>query len=571
MIRALSIIGLFFFLSSFSGNTKKYPQDYFRSPVDFPIKLSGTFGELRPNHFHAGIDIKSSNGSVGDPLYAVAEGTISRIKVQAAGYGQVLYLRHPNGYTSVYAHLKEFPEEIAKYVRRKQYEKKTFAVDLYPPEGKFNFKQGDRIGVLGTSGRSYGPHLHFEIRDTRTEKPINPQLFGLGAADSKPPRLHNLKWYGLNDRLETLSEANLPLIQSGSRYRIKGDTLSIGAWRTGFSLKAYDHSNGVSNWNGIYSLEVKQDDVKVYGFTLESFAFSETRYINAHLDYKEQVSNKSYFHRCFRLPGNKLSIYEEAQNEGILTLYKDKASKINMLVKDVAGNTAELEFWVKRKKVPEPNSMSYQYVFKYNEENTAQGSDWKMDMKNGSLYEDMYWRYDRLEKPTNAFAPLHSFHSHVIPVHKYFDLQLKPNDIPESLKSKAVMVYKDKKGEWNSCGGKWNGEFLKARVRNLGQYTIMLDQKAPTITPISFKKDLRGAKKMSFKVNDDIDAAKNIDSFTFTATIDGKWALFEYDAKNDLITHRFVAGEIGKGEHVLKITAKDPVGNATTLQKIFLR
>lgn len=155
---------------------KEYPQDYFTSPVKHTIRLAGTFGELRPNHFHAGIDIKSSAGKVGDLLYAPADGHISRIKIQGGGYGNGMYIEHPNGYTTVYAHLLNYLPEVDEWIKAQQYDREKFEVDLYPTPGQFPFKQGDFIGKMGTSGRSYGPHLHFEVRDTRTQKAINPML-----------------------------------------------------------------------------------------------------------------------------------------------------------------------------------------------------------------------------------------------------------------------------------------------------------------------------------------------------------------------------------------------------------
>ncbi|NNE28861.1 MAG: M23 family metallopeptidase [Saprospiraceae bacterium] len=562
---------LFFLLSSFEHGSEKYPQDYFRSPVNFPILLSGTFGELRPNHFHAGIDIKSSNGKTGDDLVAVAKGTISRIKVQSAGYGNVLYMNHPNGYTSVYAHLKEFPKEIADYVRKFQYQKKKFEVNIYPPAGTFNFEQGEKIGTLGTSGRSYGPHLHFEIRDTKTEKPINPQLFGIGKEDTMAPKFHQIRWYGLNDKKETLHEGSYDLIKDGNNYRIKGDTISLGAWRAGLAIKAYDHTNGSPNWNGIYSLEVKQDGKKIYGFTMESFAFHETRYINAHLDYKERVENKSYYHRCFRLPGNKLSIYEDAVKEGIVPLYKDKASQIEMVAKDVAGNTARLEFWVKRSEVPDPPSNTFQYVFPFEEENYASGDGWKLQMRRGTLYEDLYWKYSSEKAPEMGYSPVHIFHNGFTPIHKSYELLIQPDHLPDHLKEKALIASRDSKGNWSSAGGKWKGEYLVTKVRSLGAYSVMTDQQKPKISPIKFKKDMQGYTRMSFKVTDDMDAAKEINSFGYNATIDGEWALFEYDAKNDLLTHRFVPEEFGKGEHVVKLVVTDAVGNKSVFQEVFNR
>ena len=219
-------------MSFYGTNSKQYPQDYFRSPVDHAIKLSGTFGELRPNHLHAGIDIKAKNGRVGQPLYAVADGFVSRINVRTGGYGNALYIDHPNGYTSVYAHLEKFPDEITDYIKEIQYKKQTFEIEIYPKDNHFNFLKGDVIGTLGLSGRSYGPHLHFEIRDTESEYPINPLLFGLDVEDRLRPKMHQLKLYRLNDKKETFGTRTYDLTKrSSGQYRIKGDTISVGAWR----------------------------------------------------------------------------------------------------------------------------------------------------------------------------------------------------------------------------------------------------------------------------------------------------------------------------------------------------
>ncbi|MEL6863785.1 MAG: M23 family metallopeptidase, partial [Bacteroidota bacterium] len=368
-MRILFFIALLIVGTAFSGieeEKKKYPKDYFRSPVNRNIQLAGTFGELRPNHFHAGIDIK---GKVGETIYAVAEGYVARIKIQSGGYGKVLYIKHPNGYTSVYAHLQKMTKELEAYVKQFQYKRESFEVELFPSPGQFAFAKGEPIAKMGVSGRSYGPHLHFEIRDTETEKPINPLLFGLKVADNVPPKLHQLKAYFLNDRRETLHSQTFKLIKTRQGYRIKGDTLELGAWRTGFGLKVYDHMTGVSNWNGIYSLQMFQDSVEVYSFEMETFAFSESRYINAHLDYEEQVSKKSYFNRCYRLPGNRLTIYPERIDGGVIQLHQNKSSEIRLLAKDLAGNSAELRFWVKRSEVKAPREKLFTYFLPYNEEN----------------------------------------------------------------------------------------------------------------------------------------------------------------------------------------------------------
>ncbi|MEM8906693.1 MAG: M23 family metallopeptidase [Bacteroidota bacterium] len=566
--------GIVLFLLAFNSigrQDKNYPQDYFRSPVDTEIRLSGTFGELRPNHLHAGIDIKAWNGKTGQSIYSVADGYISRIKVQTGGYGNVLYINHPNGYTSVYAHLQNFPEEVAAYVKRAQYRKQSFAIELFPKADRFPLKKGDIIGQMGLSGRSFGPHLHFEIRDTKTEKPINPLLFGFQARDQIPPKLHGVKVYYLNEKQETYQSQQHQLIKKKGGYRIKGDTLLIGAWRAGFALKAYDHMNKTPNWNGIYALSMFQDDVPVYEFAMETFAFSESRYINAHLDYAEQVAKKSYFNRCYALPGNKLSIYQTVQEKGVIKLHRNKASKITMIAKDVAGNESELTFWVRRDEVKAPKNVVYNYQLPYQEENIIETDDLYLYFPKGTLYENLYLRYQRSkEQSNNVYSAVHHVHDFQTPVHRYFDLAIRPGTIPDSLKDKAFVAYCDPKNRIQSCGGQWNEGRLEAKVRDLGDYYIMLDTKAPKIKPVRFRSNMNGYSKMTFKITDDIKTARNVEQLYYEATIDGQWVLLEFDAKNDLLTHRFDE-QTGPGTHEFRLIVSDHRGNETVFERTFRR
>lgn len=570
----ISFVWTLLILSGFAftlSGEKEYPQDYFRSPVNTTIRLSGTFGELRPNHLHAGIDIKAYNGKTGQPILATAEGYVSRVKVQSGGYGNVLYLAHPNGYTTVYAHLGKFPKAVAAYVKQEQYRRQQFEVDLYPPQGKFTFEQGEKIGTLGMSGRSYGPHLHFEIRDSRTEKPINPLLFGIEVTDGVPPRLHDLKVYHLNDKLETLKTQTFKTQPNGRIYKIPGDTLRIGAWRIGLSLKAFDHFKGVNNWNGVYAMEMYQDDQLVYDFTMETFSFNESRYINAHLDYPEQVNRKSYFNRFFTLPGNRLSIYKEKIKEGVIELSKSKASKITMLAYDVEGNKSTLEFWVKRSEVKPVEEEPYNYFLPYDQENLISNNSLKMYLPKGTLYENLYLQYHvSSEQSEGVYSSVHHLHQRDVPVHRYFDLAIAPNNLPEELRSKAFIAFCDKNNQMENCGGSWEDGKLKTKVRSLGDYCIMVDQKPPTIKPIRFQTNLKGYSRMSFKVDDNFETASNVDEFTYEATVDGQWILMEFDAKKDLLTH-FFDERIGPGEHQLKLTVTDSRGNEKVFERKFIR
>ena len=447
----------FFFLFTAFGhpikNYNPYPKKDFIYPVAGPILLSGTFGELRSNHFHAGIDIK---GFVGQPIVAAAKGYVSRIKVESGGYGNVLYLNHPNGYTTVYAHLKKFPKAVEKYIRKIQYQKKQFEVDLFPKAGLFSFEQGAEIGQMGVTGRSFGPHLHFEIRDTKTEEPINPLLFGLLIKDNIPPKMHQLKIYGLNPKRETLTTKTYNLQGKWKVYRAPGDTLTIGAWRIGVGLKVYDHMNGASNWNGIYELTMLVDGQLQYQYRLEKFAFHHTRYINAHLDYAEQVAKKSYINRCYRLPGNKLPIYTQAKENGVVELSKEKAKKIELITTDFDGNESKLVFWVKRGEVSPPKNKSFNYLLPYKEKNVVKDKTAELSFPLGTFYEDLYMQYGVSEEPNESYySAVYHIHDYTVPVHKYFDIAITPTQIPANQMNKAFIAYCRKGRPPLNCGGEW--------------------------------------------------------------------------------------------------------------------
>ncbi|MEM6963956.1 MAG: M23 family metallopeptidase [Bacteroidota bacterium] len=567
----LVLTSIFLFGFDTTEHVKKYPQNYFRSPINGTIRLSGTFGELRPNHLHAGIDIKARDGKIGQPLYAAADGYVSRIKIQSGGYGKVLYIAHPNGYTTVYAHMYKFEKSVEDYVKNIQRKKAAFEVEIFPPNNLFTFKKGERIGKLGLSGRSFGPHLHFEIRDTKTEKPINPLLFGIKVKDNIPPRIHQLKVYHLNDKRETQRTQSFSLLKNGRQYSVRKDTLVIGAWRVGLALKAYDNQNGASNWNGIYSLEMFQDDEPIYDFKMETFAFDETRYINAHLDYEEQVSKKSYYNRMFSLPGNDLSIYGHQIEGGVINLHQGKASKIEMIVRDVEGNTTILKFWVKRGEVKAPPSNIFNYFLPFDEENRVETDGMSLFMKKGTLYENLYLKYSSAkDESAGVYSSVHQLHDYKTPAHRYFDIGIAPKNLPEYLREKAFIAYCGKSKNPQNCGGKWKDGKLKAKVRDFGNYCIMVDKVPPKITPIRFKSNMKGYSKMTFKVKENFRTARNIEPFTYKATVDGQWILMEYDAKNDLLTHRF-DGSIAAGQHTFRLAVKDDRGNEKVFERTFIR
>lgn len=573
-IRTLIFCTLGLFLLGFTGDTtkNKYPQDYFRAPINGIVRVTGTFGELRPDHFHSGIDIKPNLGTSGQPILAAASGYIARIKVESSGYGRAIYIRHPNGYTTLYAHLESFSKEIEDYVQKEQYRLQRFDLNLYPAKEKFPVQKGQTIGKMGTTGSSSAPHLHFEIRESATDDPINPLLFGYKPEDNIPPKMHQLKVYHLNEKRETIGSRTINLVKTPTGYGIKGDTIEIGAWRAGFALKVFDHMNKTNSWNGIYSLQMSRNDSVVYSFVADKFDFDETRYHNAHIDYEEQITQKSYFNRCYLLPGNQLSMYPISASQAITGLYKDRPQEIKIVAKDYSGNSTILRFWVKRGDVKPHDTPTFDYLFAYDRINVLSTGNIDAHFQKGTFYENCYLNYSSTpDSSEGCYSAVHHLHDFKTPVHRYFDLSIAPSrPVPSHLRDKAFIAYCSKPQKVLNCGGYWNGEKLLAKTRMLGDYCIMVDKEAPTIQAVTFGTVMTGQSKMTFKIKDNFDPVGHARKLQFRATVDGKWILMEYDLKNSLLIHRF-DGRIEAGEHLLRLEVWDDRGNKAVLEEKFTR
>jgi len=554
--------------SSFLIYGEAFPQGEFRSPIKYKIALSGTYGELRPNHFHAGIDIKSPNGRSGADIVAAADGYVTRIKVRSGGYGNAIYMNHPNGYTTVYGHLSKFGPAIAKYVKKKQYQKESFSVDLHPPSDLFRFRKGEVIGFMGNTGTSSGPHLHFEIRDRRTEEPLNALRFGLPLKDNIAPKLHKLKTYLLDDQLFPFQEKEIKLKKKGNTYHLAtGDTLVVGADKLGLALKAFDHMEGSSSWNGIYAISMKVDGIPTYSFQLDRFSFSDTRMVNAHLDYEDKVTKNSTYHRLYSLPGNRLKIYN--QKGGVFRFYDRSVHKVEIQVADAPGNKSNLVFWVKKGAlIPQPEN-SFNYLFNYDQANDVDFGGLTCHFPTKTFYENIYFKMDMTHKNDDKiFGPIYKIHELTTPVQRYFNISIPADMLTAEQRAKAFIAHKDKKGRWQNAGGKWQFNKMEGRVRSLGEYTIMVDNTPPTITPKRFSNNMSKYKTMSFKLKDDMPTTGTAKSLRYRATVDGQWIMMEY--RGSTLTYAFDS-HVPKGQHTLKIVASDGMGNETVFERKFVR
>ena len=541
---------------------------YFSSPLNESVRLSGSFGELRPNHFHEGIDIK---GPLGSPVYASADGFISRIGISGSGYGKALFISHPNGYTSLYAHMKGFTPELDAYTRRVQMEQQRFELDIEVQEDVFRVQKGDLIGYIGLTGSTQGPHLHFEIRETDTDNAVNPLLMGVPYTDDIRPLMRQLKIYHLGPGLETLEDETLQLVSRSGEYVTLQDTLVIGAWRIGFGLKAFDRMNGSYNLNGIYSLEMFEDGERVYAFKLDRLQASESGFINAHLDYEEQVRRRSYFNRCFVLPGNELEIYRHrGKNTGIVQLSQYRAKHIRMVAGDLNGNTSELSFWIKRGSVPERQVPAYNYLLPHDEESVIKEADALLRFPKAGFYSDMYLNYEVFaDSSAGYYSRIHQLGPTLTPIHRAFDIAIKPGeDFPLELKDKAFVGRCDLDNVIINYGGNWEKGYLRTRVKSFGDFVIMADTIPPDIQVLNFGARHSPGQTLRFRISDNVTNGGSQRGLSYEGSIDGRWILMEYDVKNNLLTH-LLASDMNRGKHSLLLRVTDAMGNSTTLEQDF--
>ena len=327
-------------------STNKYPITDFRQPLDImPPALAGSFGEIRGNHFHSGIDFRT-NQREGYPVYAVADGYISRLRVQNSGFGQALYLNHPNGYTTVYGHLQRFAPKIAAVLKNLEYEQKSFEIDEFPEATLIPVRKGEVIAWSGNRGSSGGPHLHFEIRDTKTEETINPQFFGINIPDNIPPVIHSLYVYRLNGKTfnESTSKQAIGITGASGKYKALAPVSLTG--EVGFGIVVTDRHNGLSGTNGVYSIQLELDGKMIYTSALERFSFENSKAINSHIDYPTYINTKRSIQKSFVDPGNPLKIYSGLVNGGKINFNDGASHQLRYIITDSKGNASILPFTV---------------------------------------------------------------------------------------------------------------------------------------------------------------------------------------------------------------------------------
>lgn len=530
-----------------------YPKGDFRNPLGITNYLSGNFGELRNNHFHSGLDIKT-NQKEGYNVYAVGDGYISRINVSPRGYGNALYIDHPNGYTTVYAHLQKFNKEIEEYVRKYQYENQEFTVEIYPKADELKISQADIVAISGNSGGSGGPHLHFEIRDTKTEEPINPFLFGFDIPDTKEPMVNGLYIYPING--EVSGKKSRHQLPSGLVF----NSPIYASGKIGLGVKAYDQHNGANNMNGIYKIDVLVNDEPTYTYTNERLNFSTTRAINCLIDYEDRFKNYSWVYQLYKKDGDPLQMYSNLKNNGIIELEEGKEYAIQIVVSDFAGNKKTAKFKIIGKTPPSENiSNSSLTTFYWNKENHFKQDGVEIFIPKGILYEDLEFNF---RKTNNGKFEIHDFN---VPIHSYYTLSIEPEGIPTSQLDKAILVLEyQTRGAWKKeyIPAEYKNGKVVAQVRDFGFFSVDIDNTKPTISPVNIKENttFTGTNGViRFTIADSQTGIKG-----FAAYIDGKWVLTNYDQKSRSLTIDLNREGIEQGKHQLEIKVWDEKNNTAT-------
>ncbi|MCF6184399.1 MAG: M23 family metallopeptidase [Bacteroidales bacterium] len=559
------ILTLLIFMN-ISGYAQNYNKNYFRLPVNIPIHLAGNFGEIRTNHFHSGIDIKVP--FIGLPLYAAADGYISRIRKSSDGYGNALYITHPNGLRTVYGHMHKFRKDIESYAKQIEYKENKFEITVHPDSTKFRVKKGDLIGYAGSSGRSYGPHVHFEIREADKDIPLNPELFNFKIKDNIKPKIFFAEIVPLN-KSSTINDKykkeKFKVYYKNGKYFIP-KTVKIKG-KAGIAINANDYMNGVRNTQGIFSVKMFVDDTLTFSYKLKKISFYETRYINSFIDYAERQLTKKNFQKLWKDPGNKLDIYEITKNAGILNFSDNKIHKIKIQLTDCYNNSSYLFLKISGKKA-EDTKIKNRNIFYYNKNNYFVKPGFRASIKKGTLYKNIEIQFAEYSTKPNLYSNIYQLNSYLIPAQENIYYAIKPNNLPKKLISKALIVNINKEGNFQSLGGTLINDFIAGKCKCFGKFAVAVDTTPPLIKLDEIKTDNNYSEKdkISFIITDNLSGIKN-----YRATIDKKNIIFDYDKKNNKITYVFDNHITYNKTHKLQLKVTDKKNNKTVFNLTFFK
>lgn len=573
----LSVIGLE--IVAQPAEADKLPRNYFRNPLGIPMQLSANFGELRPNHWHMGLDIRT-DARENLPVYAAAEGYIAKVGIRPQSFGRFIIINHPNGLSTLYAHLNDFYPELEKYVTEQQYKQESWAVELNFTKTQFPLAKGTFIAYSGNTGGSKGPHLHFEIIDTKSDKRLNPLLFNFPMQDNLPPVIIRLAMYDRTKSLYTQTPLLFSVKNTDSGYIIpKQQLIKTGLSKVSFAIQTYDRMSGGGSDNGVFSAKLYLDDEPQVSFVLDSIDYDETVYINSHIDYRYDYNGGAYLQQLSQLPGDHCPVYKQIKGDGVISVSDTAVHSISIDVKDAQGNTSQLNFSIRHDDslVKDNTYQGQSLKFAPNKKNIIEKEDFKMQLPENCLYDTVPASYYRNTPASyNAVTATYVVNDASYPVHDDLSVSIKPyKTIPGEWKDKLLMQ-RTGKGSTIRKVQLQNGWFT-ATFGDFGSFQVLADVTAPQINELG-KGDtvnLSAASRIVFTPTDNFGIVKNFRVELYTCPMDtsgalcqpdslakGKWLRFTNDKSRSWI-YKFDE-RCPYGVHKLSVTATDLVGNSTT-------
>lgn len=568
------LLTIFLLMQAAFLQAQNFPKNYFIPPVGYRMVLSGNFAETRPNHFHSGIDIKTHE-EIGKKMYAIADGYVSRINFSPYGYGLALYIDHPNGYTSVYGHLSRFAPEIERYVRDVQYQRQSERVTIYPPKDKFPVEQGDVVAFSGNTGHSFGPHLHFEIRHTESEHPLNTLLFGYPIKDKVKPRVFHIVLYPQDNysRVAGINQKKKFSVRGGSgNYEIYPDRPVRVQGRIGFGIRTHDYMTYSPNRCGVYSVKLFVDEELIYSHTMNEFGFDETRYLNSFIDYEMRYNDRIWSQKSYVQPNNKLSIYENVKNRGIVNFTDNKIHKIKYILTDANGNQSTVRFRVKSspEKAPKGNlhNTECSRIMPFGKKNTFREKGVEIEIPQGALYDTLFFEYKQKPALRGTYSPVHALHNELTPLHKAMSLKIACPTLPQKYRDKALVASVENGRIESAHGGSWHNGHLQTKTRYLGEYTVAVDTVPPRIVPLNIRQNQRigAGQRIEFAISDNLSGIKSYKGY-----INGQWALFEYNPMRRKLTYTPDPDRLSGNKHRLRLEVTDGKGNKAEYSVLFFR
>ncbi|MBT7575275.1 MAG: M23 family metallopeptidase [Flavobacteriaceae bacterium] len=552
------LIILFLFISANINSQNNFPKNYFSNPLDIELILNGNFGESRPSHFHSGIDFKTQFKE-GLDVFSSAEGYVSRISIKHGGFGKALYINHPNGFTTVYAHLKNFNKKIEDYIKKLQYDKKSYQIEHYLKKDIIKILKNENIGKSGNTGSSFGPHLHYEIRLTKNQKAINPQLFEIDIKDTRRPTVSSVYLYKIDSLNEISDPIKLKIEKINDSVYQSNEVLASGT--IGFGISGFDRQNLANNKNGIYKYSTVYDDTKNIEFNFNSFFFEESIKIKTLIDYKYYIKNKSRIVKLFKDHGNNLSIYSNNKS-GFINIEKD-ISMYQITIADLKENKSFIKIpIIKGENSIDSLKKDNATVFNTSIDNKL---DYNFEFENANI---------KIAKNTflkNVKINLSSSKDSIKIINNEIAVfkNIKIRFYNKKKRKGNYLALKDDNGNETFASAKLdNKNYFYHKTKSLGTYFIKNDSLNPSIELKNFKNNdwISNKNSIKIKILDKETGIKN-----YNVKINGKWVLFEYEYKRNELFYNFDSYFINKKKNLIEVSVEDMAGNKTQKNFTFFR